>query len=58
MGPLAVADLVGLDTTLAILETLDRELGDPKYRPSPVLAELVAAGQLGRKTGAGFYEYT
>jgi 3-hydroxybutyryl-CoA dehydrogenase len=57
MGPLAVADLVGLDTTLAIIETLHRDLGDPKYRPCPLLRRYVAAGRLGRKTGAGFYEY-
>ena len=57
MGPLALADLVGLDTTKAILETLERELGDPKYAPSPALGELVAAGKLGRKSGAGFYDY-
>ena len=57
MGPLALADLVGLDTTKAILETLERDLGDAKYRPSPLLGELVAAGKLGRKSGAGFFEY-
>ncbi len=57
MGPLALADLVGLDTTKAILETLERELGDPKYRPAAVLGELAAAGKLGRKSGAGFYDY-
>ena len=57
MGPLALADLVGLDTTMAVLETLERELGDAKYRPSPALGELVAQGKLGRKSGAGFYEY-
>jgi 3-hydroxybutyryl-CoA dehydrogenase len=57
MGPLALADLVGLDTTKAILETLEREFGDAKYRPAAVLGELVAAGKLGRKSGAGFYEY-
>ncbi len=57
MGPLALADLVGLDTTKAILETLERELGDVKYRPAAVLGELVEAGKLGRKSGAGFYEY-
>jgi 3-hydroxybutyryl-CoA dehydrogenase len=57
MGPLALADLVGLDTTRAILETLHRELGDAKYRPAAVLGELVAAGKLGRKTGSGFYDY-
>lgn len=57
MGPLALADLVGLDTTLAILETLHGELGDPKYRPCPLLRRYVAAGKLGRKAGAGFYSY-
>ena len=57
IGPLALADLVGLDTTKAILETLERELGDAKYRPAAVLGELVAAGKFGRKTGAGFYTY-
>jgi 3-hydroxybutyryl-CoA dehydrogenase len=57
MGPLALADLVGLDTTKAILETLERELGDAKYTPSPALGELVDAGKLGRKSGAGFYDY-
>lgn len=57
MGPLALADLVGLDTTKAILETLERELGDDKYRPSAALDELVADGKLGRKSGSGFYDY-
>jgi 3-hydroxybutyryl-CoA dehydrogenase len=57
MGPLALADLVGLDTTRAIIESLARELGDAKYAPSPVLGELIAAGRLGRKSGAGFYDY-
>jgi 3-hydroxybutyryl-CoA dehydrogenase len=57
MGPLALADLVGLDTTRAILETLERELGDAKYAPSPALAELADAGKLGRKSGSGFYDY-
>lgn len=58
MGPLALADLVGLDTTLAIIETLHRDLGDPKYRPCPLLRRYVAAGKLGRKSGAGFYTYS
>ena len=57
MGPLALADLVGLDTTRAILETLERDLGDAKYRPSPLFDEYVAAGRLGRKSGQGFYTY-
>ena len=57
MGPLALMDLIGLDTTLAILEVLHRELGDDKYRPCPLLRQYVAAGWLGRKTGRGFYEY-
>ncbi len=57
MGPLAVADIVGLDTTKAILESLERELGDARYRPAEIIAELVAAGKLGRKSGAGFFDY-
>ncbi|MCW2962048.1 MAG: 3-hydroxyacyl-CoA dehydrogenase [Thermoleophilia bacterium] len=57
MGPLALADLIGLDTTLAILEVLHRDLGDPKYRPAPLLRQYVAAGRFGRKSGAGVYEY-
>ncbi|NLE22253.1 MAG: 3-hydroxybutyryl-CoA dehydrogenase [Actinobacteria bacterium] len=57
MGPLALADLVGLDTTTAILETLERELGDARYAPSPALVRLRDAGKLGRKTGSGFYDY-
>jgi 3-hydroxybutyryl-CoA dehydrogenase len=57
MGPLALADLIGLDTTLAILEVLHRGLGDPKYRPCPLLVQYVDAGWLGRKTGRGFYAY-
>src|SRR5262252_3861082 len=57
MGPFALMDLIGLDTTLAILEVLHRELGDPKYRPCPLLRQYVAAGWLGRKTERGFYEY-
>jgi 3-hydroxybutyryl-CoA dehydrogenase len=57
MGPMELADLVGLDTCLSILEVLQRELGDDKYRPCPLLRQYVAAGWLGRKTGRGFYTY-
>ena len=57
MGPLALADLIGLDTCLNILEVLHRELGDDRYRPSPLLRKYVAAGWLGRKTGRGFHTY-
>jgi 3-hydroxybutyryl-CoA dehydrogenase len=57
MGPLALADFIGLDTCLAILEVLHDGLGDPKYRPSPLLRKYVAAGWLGRKSGRGFYTY-
>jgi 3-hydroxybutyryl-CoA dehydrogenase len=57
MGPLKLADLIGLDTCLNILEVLHRELGDDRYRPSPLLRKYVAAGWLGRKSGRGFYSY-
>ena len=57
MGPLALADLIGLDTVLAICDSLHRELGDDKYRPAPLLRRYVAAGWLGKKTGRGFHSY-
>ncbi len=57
MGPLALADLIGLDTCVAILEVLQNGLGDPKYRPCPLLRKYVAAGWLGRKSGRGFFNY-
>jgi 3-hydroxybutyryl-CoA dehydrogenase len=58
MGPLALADLIGLDVCLAVLRTLHEGLGDPKYRPAPLLVRMVDAGYLGRKTGRGFYKHT
>ncbi len=57
MGPLALADLIGLDVCLAIMEVLYNEFSDPKYRPHPLLRKMVRANNLGRKTGKGFYEY-
>jgi 3-hydroxybutyryl-CoA dehydrogenase len=57
LGPLALADLIGLDTCVAIMEVLQEGLGDDRYAPCPLLREYVAAGKLGRKTGRGFYRY-
>ena len=57
IGPLALADLIGLDTCLAVIEVYHRDFGDSKYRPAPMLKEMVAAGRLGRKSGQGVYKY-
>jgi 3-hydroxybutyryl-CoA dehydrogenase len=58
IGPLALADLIGLDVVLAVMEVFHREFKDPKYRPAPLLKEMVADGKLGRKSGRGFYTYS
>jgi len=57
LGPLALADLIGLDVCLAIMNVLHEGYSDSKYRPCPLLKKMVAAGRLGRKSGRGFYEY-
>jgi 3-hydroxybutyryl-CoA dehydrogenase len=57
MGPLTLADFIGLDVCLAIMQVLQEGFGDPKYRPCPLLRRMVAAGWLGRKTGRGFFTY-
>ncbi len=58
LGPLALADLIGLDTCVAIMEVLHEGLGDPKYAPCPLFKQFVAAGRLGRKSGRGIYDYS
>ncbi len=57
IGPLALADMIGLDTMLAVMQVFYDGFNDPKYRPAPLLKEMVAAGQLGRKSGRGFFSY-
>ena len=57
MGPLELADLIGLDTVLSIMEAMHHAFGDDKYRPAPLLRQMVGGGQLGRKSGQGFYQY-
>ena len=57
MGPLELADFIGLDTCLSVMEVLHRGMGESKYRPSPLLRKYVEAGWLGRKSGKGFYDY-
>jgi 3-hydroxybutyryl-CoA dehydrogenase len=57
IGPLALCDLIGLDVVLAVMQVFQRDFNDPKYRPAPLLEEMVAAGLLGRKSGRGFYTY-